>query len=38
MILATGGLGMIGAHTAQALLDLGEEVVRRTPAERSHSS
>ena len=27
MILVTGGLGMIGAHTAQALLDLGEEVV-----------
>jgi NAD(P)-dependent dehydrogenase (short-subunit alcohol dehydrogenase family) len=27
MILVTGGFGMIGAHTAQALLDLGEEVV-----------
>jgi len=27
MILVTGGLGMIGAHTARALLDLGEEVV-----------
>lgn len=27
MILVTGGLGMIGAHTAQALLDLGEKVV-----------
>lgn len=27
MILVTGGLGMIGAHTAQAMLDLGEEVV-----------
>lgn len=27
MILVTGGLGMIGAHTAKALLDLGEEVV-----------
>jgi nucleoside-diphosphate-sugar epimerase len=27
MILVTGGLGMIGAHTAQALLDLGQEVV-----------
>jgi nucleoside-diphosphate-sugar epimerase len=23
MILVTGGLGMIGAHTARALLDLG---------------
>lgn len=27
MILVTGGLGMIGAHTARALIDLGEEVV-----------
>ena len=27
MILVTGGLGNIGAHTARALLDLGEEVV-----------
>jgi nucleoside-diphosphate-sugar epimerase len=27
MILVTGGLGMIGAHTAHALLDLGHEVV-----------
>ena len=27
MILVTGGLGMIGAHTAQALLELDEEVV-----------
>lgn len=27
MILVTGGLGMIGAHTAQALLALGEDVV-----------
>ncbi|MEV0791884.1 NAD-dependent epimerase/dehydratase family protein [Kribbella sp. NPDC050459] len=27
MILVTGGLGMIGAHTARALLDLGEDVV-----------
>ena len=27
MILVTGGLGMIGAHTAQALTDLGQEVV-----------
>jgi nucleoside-diphosphate-sugar epimerase len=27
MILVTGGLGMIGAHTARALLDLGREVV-----------
>src|SRR3954454_21943828 len=26
MILVTGGLGMIGAHTARALVDLGEEV------------
>jgi nucleoside-diphosphate-sugar epimerase len=27
MILVTGGLGMIGAHTARALTDLGEQVV-----------
>ncbi|WP_433515065.1 NAD-dependent epimerase/dehydratase family protein [Nonomuraea sp. CA-143628] len=27
MILITGGLGMIGAHTARALSDLGQEVV-----------
>jgi nucleoside-diphosphate-sugar epimerase len=27
MILVTGGLGMIGAHTARALVDLGYEVV-----------
>ena len=27
MILITGGLGMIGAHTARALVDLGHEVV-----------
>ncbi|MET9276225.1 NAD(P)-dependent oxidoreductase [Kribbella sp. NPDC003557] len=27
MILVTGGLGMIGAHTARALLDLGQDVV-----------
>jgi UDP-glucose 4-epimerase len=27
MILITGGLGSIGSHTAQALLDLGESVV-----------
>jgi len=27
MILLTGGLGMIGAHTARALVDLGEQVV-----------
>jgi nucleoside-diphosphate-sugar epimerase len=27
MILVTGGLGMIGAHTARALLDLGQQVV-----------
>lgn len=36
MILVTGGLGMIGAHTASALAELGEEVVvtahRRTQA------
>lgn len=36
MILVTGGLGMIGAHTARALVDLGREVVvtshRRTAA------
>jgi nucleoside-diphosphate-sugar epimerase len=27
MILVTGGLGMIGAHTARAFVDLGQEVV-----------
>ena len=27
MILVTGGLAMIGAHTARALLDRGESVV-----------
>jgi len=27
MILVTGGLGMIGAHTARALTDIGQEVV-----------
>ena len=27
MILVTGGLGMIGAHTARTLVDLGHEVV-----------
>ncbi len=27
MILVTGGLGMIGAHTARALADLGRQVV-----------
>jgi nucleoside-diphosphate-sugar epimerase len=27
MILVTGGLGMIGAHTARALVDRGHEVV-----------
>jgi nucleoside-diphosphate-sugar epimerase len=27
LILVTGGLGMIGAHTARALVDLGHEVV-----------
>ncbi len=30
MILVTGGLGMIGAHTARALTDLGQEVVVST--------
>ncbi|WP_406046679.1 NAD-dependent epimerase/dehydratase family protein [Kribbella sp. NBC_00889] len=30
MILVTGGLGMIGAHTARALLDLGQDVVVTT--------
>lgn len=30
MILVTGGLGMIGAHTARALTDLGQEVVVTT--------
>jgi nucleoside-diphosphate-sugar epimerase len=30
MILVTGGLGMIGAHTARALVDLGSEVVVTT--------
>jgi nucleoside-diphosphate-sugar epimerase len=30
MILVTGGLGMIGAHTARALSDLGAEVVVTT--------
>ncbi len=30
MILVTGGLGMIGAHTARALVDLGHEVVVST--------
>ena len=30
MILVTGGLGMIGAHTACALVDLGHEVVVTT--------
>lgn len=30
MILVTGGLGMIGAHTARALVDLGQEVVVST--------
>jgi nucleoside-diphosphate-sugar epimerase len=27
MILVTGGLGMIGAHTARSLTDLGHQVV-----------
>ena len=27
MILVTGGLGMIGAHTARAVVDLGHDVV-----------
>ncbi|QUQ65190.1 NAD-dependent epimerase/dehydratase family protein [Kutzneria sp. CA-103260] len=38
MILITGGLGFIGSHTAQALLDLGESCVlaqRRPTAEPS---
>ena len=35
MILVTGGLGMIGAHTARALVDLGHEVVVTTHR-RSH--
>jgi nucleoside-diphosphate-sugar epimerase len=30
MILVTGGLGMIGAHTADALADLGQDVVVTT--------
>jgi nucleoside-diphosphate-sugar epimerase len=30
MILVTGGLGMIGAHTARALTDLGQDVVVTT--------
>jgi len=30
MILITGGLGMIGAHTARALVDLGHDVVVTT--------
>jgi nucleoside-diphosphate-sugar epimerase len=30
MILVTGGLGMIGAHTARALVELGHEVVVTT--------
>jgi UDP-glucose 4-epimerase len=35
MILITGGLGFIGSHTVQALLDVGEEcvLVQRTHAE-----
>ena len=35
MILVTGGLGFIGSHTVQALLDLGEGcvLVQRRPAE-----
>jgi nucleoside-diphosphate-sugar epimerase len=32
MILVTGGLGMIGAHTARALVDLGHDVVVTTHA------
>jgi nucleoside-diphosphate-sugar epimerase len=30
MILVTGGLGMIGAHTARALADLSQEIVVTT--------
>ena len=30
MILVTGGLGMIGAHTARALVDLGRDVIVTT--------
>jgi nucleoside-diphosphate-sugar epimerase len=30
MILVTGGLGMIAAHAARALVDLGHEVVVTT--------
>ena len=35
MILVTGGLGMIGAHTARGLVDVGQQVVvtRRRNAE-----
>jgi nucleoside-diphosphate-sugar epimerase len=32
MILVTGGLGTIGAHTARALVELGHEVVVRPVA------
>jgi nucleoside-diphosphate-sugar epimerase len=49
MILVTGGLGMIGAHTARALVDLGhggrrlsrlarrQPPLRTTPAETEHT-
>ena len=36
MILVTGGLGMIGAHTARALVDLGHEVVVTTHRRLTH--
>jgi nucleoside-diphosphate-sugar epimerase len=38
MILVTGGLGMIGAHTARALVDLGHEVVVTTHSGRGAPS
>ena len=39
MILVTGGLGMIGAHTARALVDLGHNVVvtTRQPPLKEHT-
>ena len=38
MILVTGGLGMIGAHTARALVDLGHDVVITTHRHRDTPS